>query len=336
MSAVGAAAGGAIEGYAEKDIEETAENPYYPRSMETRFGTSSKRDDEPSRKERIKVLIMQEEQFMVNRAEFIEEIKLRKIVRESLKRKMKQREEKILQEEKQLRLIIRKLLQEKEDEVPHSITGINILKDLLKKIVPTIEKDYKNLTTNKKQRDSFRAHLLNATKNIFVISDTPEEHIAINITQKELEEEADPSIPDDPKFIPVRPKAKVVSDKPEEVDTFSISGMDTTGRDMAKKNFKKIGKQIEDAYDGLSDEKDKEAFRDYLITNLKLHMDIFENELNVDVEEPTTPEYEKEKEKLASKETEPAGVGTSQMPSSNLEQPPPASPNPVMERRKRR
>ena len=280
---------------------------------------------------------MQEEQFMINRKEFIEEIKLRKIVRESLKRKMKERKERVLQEEKQLRLVIRKLLQEKEEEVPHKITGINILKDLLKKIVPTIEKDYKNLTTNKKQRDSFRAHLLNATKNLFVISDTPEEHISISIKQKELEQEqADPNIPDDPKFIPVRPQSKAITDEPQEVDTFSIEGMDTTGRDMAKKDFKKIGKQIEDAYDGLSDEKDKEAFRDYLLTNLKLHMDIFENELQVDVEEPTTPQYEQEKEKLNANPPEQGGDTTSQLPSSNPEQPPPASPNPMMERRKRR
>lgn len=300
-----------------------------------KYGSSMKRDDEPSRKDYIKILIMEEEQFMVNRKEFIEEIKLRKIIREAITRKMKQKEEKILQEEKQLRLIVRKLLQEKEEEVPHKITGINILKDLLKKIVPTIEKDYKNLTTNKKQRDSFRAHLLNATKNLFVISDTPEEHISVNIKQKELEEqESDPSIPDDPKFIPVRPKSKVDIEQPQEIDTFSIEGMDTTGRDMSKKTWKKIGKQVEDAYDGLSDEKDKEAFRDYLLTNLKLHMDVFENELNVNVEEPTTPEYEEEKEKLNS--NHPEATTTSQLPSSTPEQPPPASPNPVMERRAKR
>ena len=89
-------------------------------------------------------------------------------------------------------------------------------------------------------------------------------------------------------------------------------------------------------YDGLSDEKDKEAFRDYLLTNLKLHMDIFENELQVDVEEPTTPQYEQEKEKLNANPPEQGGDTTSQLPSSNPEQPPPASPNPMMERRKRR
>ena len=100
---------------------------------------------------------MQEEQFMINRKEFVEEIKLRKIIREGLKRKMKEREEKILQEEKELRLVIRKLLQEKEEEPPHPITGINVLRDLLKKIVPTVENSYKQLTTSEEQRKSFRA-----------------------------------------------------------------------------------------------------------------------------------------------------------------------------------
>ena len=36
---------------------------------------------------------------------------------------------------------------------------------MLKKIVPTLEDSYKTLTTDKSQRDSFRAHILNAIEN---------------------------------------------------------------------------------------------------------------------------------------------------------------------------
>lgn len=301
-----------------EEVDETASNPYYPDTLEKRFGISSKRDDEPAKKEFIKILIMQEEQFMINRKEFIQEIKLRKSVREALKLRIKARQQMILQEEQQLRNIIRTLLQEKDTEPPHKITGINILKNILKKIVPTIEKDYKNLTTNKKQRVSFRAHILNATKNIFTLSDTPDEHMESPEEQLEEQEEQDPNYPEDPKFIPVRPPKKVVPASEQEVDSFSIEGMDTTGRDMAKKDFRKIEKQITDAYEGLSDEKDKEAFRDYLLTNLKLHMDVFEKELSTELPEPSTPEYEKEKEKLDSTEMEP---GAQQQPPEGDETP---------------
>jgi hypothetical protein len=45
----------------------------------------------------------------------------------------------------------------------------------------------------------------------------------------------------------------------------------------------------------LADEKDKEMFYDYLITNLKLYFDKFEEDLAGSIEEPTTDEYEAEK-----------------------------------------
>jgi|694.fasta_scaffold67515_3 nicotinic acid mononucleotide adenylyltransferase len=308
----------------------------------SRLGTSvQKRDDEPSRKEKIKILIMQEEQFMINRKEFVEEIKLRKIIREGLKRKMKEREEKILQEEQQLRGVIRKLLQEKDEEPPHPITGINVLRDLLKKIVPTIENSYKQLTTSKEQRSSFRAHLVKKTKDLLRTAETPEEKISVDVELKEQENEEELSqarqaAKADPRFID--PFAKKNKPKPEpelkpepEVED---DGLDTTGRDMSEKTFNKIQKQIKDAYDVLSDPRDKDAFSEYLITNQLLHMDIFEDDMKTAVEEPTTASYEKEKQKLDS--TPPEGDTTSQLPSSTPEQPPPASPNPVMERKRRK
>ena len=45
----------------------------------------------------------------------------------------------------------------------------------------------------------------------------------------------------------------------------------------------------------LANPKDKEIFLDYLVTNLKLYFDKFEDELQSTVEEPTTSEYDKVK-----------------------------------------
>jgi len=334
-----------IESEQTEDVEEGSDVGYNNKnsvggSMASRFGASLKRDDEPSRKDIIKILIMQEEQFMINRKEFVEEIKLRKIIREGLKFKMKEREEKILQEEKELRLVIRKLLQEKDEEPPHPITGINVLRDLLKKIVPTIENSYKQLTTNDQQRSSFRAHLVKKTKDLITATETPEEKISVDIALKEQESEEELSqarqtAKADPRFIDPFSKAKVadtadLKPEPEPED----DGLDTTGRDMSEKTFNKIKKQIKDAYDILSDQKDKDAFSEYLITNELLHMDIFEDDMKTAVSEPTTPSYEKEKSKIDS--TTPESVTTSQLPSSNLEQPPAASPNPLGESKKKK
>ena len=60
---------------------------------------------------------------------------------------------------------------------------------------------------------------------------------------------------------------------------------------MAFTTFRKISQYILDAYDTLADAKDKEVFVDYLITNLKLYFDKFEDELQNSVSEPDSPEY---------------------------------------------
>ena len=63
---------------------------------------------------------------------------------------------------------------------------------------------------------------------------------------------------------------------------------------MAYETFKQVEKQILDSYDLLEDPEDRDIFYDYLITNLKLYFDKFEDELAPSVKEPTTNQYEKE------------------------------------------
>jgi len=71
--------------------------------------------------------------------------------------------------------------------------------------------------------------------------------------------------------------------------------MDETGRNMAYASYKKVQQYILDSYDTLANGEDKKIFVDYLITNVKLYFDKFEDELKKTVEEPTTDEYEKVK-----------------------------------------
>ena len=137
----------------------------------------------------------------INRDQFLQEQLLREYIRKRLITKDTQR----VIEEQQFRKAIRKLLIEAEatDEVPAESTGINVLADLLKKIVPTLEDGYKNLTTDKEQRDSYRAHIVNAVKRTIAPVDAQEdaakkesmeyfydrvllEKIAINIGDEEL------------------------------------------------------------------------------------------------------------------------------------------------------
>ena len=116
------------------------------------------------------------------------------------------------------------------------------------------------------------------------------EDIVVNIAPEEGEEE---NVSGD--FIDIEGE--------DEPDTFSIAGEDETGRNFAEEAFDKIEKVISDAYMMLSDQNDQELYYDYLLTNLMLYFDKFEDDLATQLPQITTPEYEKAKEEPADEET---------------------------------
>ena len=73
---------------------------------------------------------------------------------------------------------------------------------------------------------------------------------------------------------------------------------------VSQATFDKIEKQIIDAYALLSNDEDKELFYSYLITNLKLYFDRFEDELASVLPEPTNQEYEDEKDEQDAEDEE--------------------------------
>ena len=240
---------------------------------------------------------------MIDRDEFLKELKeeqrLRKVVRGLLENYLSQKKDKVMLEENRLRGVIRSLIKEVSadipDEQPQRSTGINVLEDTLKVIIPIIEDAYKGLTTSKEQRDSFRAHILNAVENslapvdVTAKADTSQE-------ESDLEEEVslDVDIEDDDRFIPVRDQDQPEEVAPEEEVSFQdLSGMNVTGRNFASTTFNKIENQIQDAYESLADEEDRTLYKDYMLTNLKLYFDRFEEELQPTVPEPESPDYNK-------------------------------------------
>jgi len=230
---------------------------------------------------------------------------------------VKKRNKNKVSEETQLRQIIREFLKHElkeastpdNDPAPHKSTGINVLEDLLKKIVPQIEDDYKLLTTSEEQRDSYRAHIIQATVQTLTPVDLNNDAPDQDPESAGLEEEVDVQISDDEgeddMFIDIRSDKEKASEKEKEEedprDAFGIEGKDTTGRNMAYTTFKKIESQIIDAYDMLSNPEDQEIFFDYLIANLKLYFDKFEGEITPNVEEPTNQAYD------TAKQEQPAG-----------------------------
>ena len=279
----------------------------------------------------------EKEDKMIKREELVTEQKLRSYIKNKIQNNLNEHKLR-LNEEAMLRQIIRSVLQESDisDVHPHRSTGINVLEDLLKKMIPTVRTDYKRLTTSKAQRDSFRAHFINAIKKSLMpslvndkfaqggqvdtgmmlsepeddgVTDIPPEpefeadvdndaELDTNLEDELLEAEIDIAIEDDPD-----PSKKVDAglgdDEPDEEEEFASGmeeeGLDPTGRNMSFTSFKKVQQYILDAYDLLRDPTDKKVFVDYLITNMKLYLDKFEDELSTGGEEVTTPEYEKAK-----------------------------------------
>ena len=272
----------------------------------------------------------------MKREDIVTEQKLRSYIRNKINDSYKRQKTQQLNEEARLREVIRSILKESDisDIHPHRSTGINVLEDLLKKMIPTLRTDYKRLTTSKEQRDSFRAHIVNAIKKSLLPSlvndkyvqgdtvdpgmlmaepaddteiDIPPEpeldaevddELAPDVEDELLEQEIEVAIEDDPD--PAKKvDAGLEDDKPNEEEEFGSGiedqGFDETGRNMAFTCFKKVQQYILDSYDLLRDPKDKKVFVDYLITNTKLYLDKFEDELQNTVEEPTTPEYENTK-----------------------------------------
>jgi len=238
------------------------------------------------------------------------------ILRNNIRHLLQHVKQKRIDEEKDLRDIIRQFadyeivaMTERQtadnSPTPNKSTGINVLEDLLKKIIPVLETDYKLLTTDAEQRRSFRSHVINAVINTLtpVEANTDatqatgeEEEVEIDIYEEEID--VDVSAGDDEKFIDIRTNAEKSADDDEDEeedprDTFAgeVEG-DETGRNVAYATFKKIDTNIIDSYELLSNPEDQELYYDYLIANLKLYFDKFEEELAATVEEPTNQAYD--------------------------------------------
>lgn len=243
--------------------------------------------------------------------------KLRLLVR-NLVKEIKQEEakqyKKYLQEKKELRKHVRGLLMELDQVAPHSTTAINTLRDLLKTIIPIAEEGYKNLTSSDNQRESFKAHIENAVRNLLAPVDS---YFAADEKSKTAtgsdNKVSKPALPVEPTLDAAKAGAKGKKNvdlqelngaidvpttgtalPPSKVGGGADAGIDPklksdyfedlpnedkTGRNFALRTFKKIEKQILDAYSLLELPTDREIFYEYLFTNLDLYFKKFEDEL---------------------------------------------------------
>ena len=160
---------------------------------------------------------------MINRDNFISELILREHVRRRILTKHQQR----VVTESKFRNLIRDLLSEAEQgEAPAESTGINVLADLLKKIVPVLEDEYRMLTSSPEQRTSFRAHIIQAVKNslapiVATNAEETNENLEYEIDFSLLSEKITIDVGDD-EAEEVEGEFIDIEDTGEEEDTFGI------------------------------------------------------------------------------------------------------------------
>ena len=263
---------------------------------------------------------------MNSRKELIEEQVLRDNIRKAIKLVRENKSKTEAKEEEVLRSVIRKMLNEERtpvaDDAPHEKTGINYLRTTLKKVIPSIKDAYMSLTTDKAQRDSYIAHLINGVDNLLapieVNAKAPELSGANGaLGESDLDEEVEVSIGnDEDQFLDIGDvglegeEEIEIEEEPEDEDFITMtSGLegdehDATGRNAALATFKQIQGNIIDDFEQLAADEDREIYHDYLKTNILLWRDKFEDALSPKLPEPTTPEYESEAEEGVSGEEE--------------------------------
>ena len=210
------------------------------------------------------------------------------ILREYIRKQLRNQDVLIEQKESALRKVIRKMLDEGVDkEGTTENTGINALEKLLSGNVLTIFKDtYQELTSDPAQRVSYIKHMLSFIDDTLKpdqINDEAAEEASPGAGAEDLEEvkvtvgEEDEITDDEGLFPDIDDPQK--NDEADDFVLTSLEGLDQTGREFAVKAFDGgMNTQITKAYSMLRG-KDAELFKKYLLKNLDLHRMQAEKEL---------------------------------------------------------
>ena len=249
--------------------------------------------------------------MQIDRKQLAEELLLRKYIRKAITIVKDKRKSKDLNEDKQLRTIIRKLIKEAKPDVKRWPTyGMNVLDSMFlnTNFLSQLKDSYMSLTTTVEQRDSFKNHIVEHTKMALNAEKAKEKE---GDQSTELTEEVtltvdDEVTPDQLMGEPETPPSPEV-ERDQGIESFKIAGLDLDQSGVieafdvweGRKGTSKGGlKNILLGYWGkLTLDKDKDEFYDNLLEQLNLRF----NEWNKDIdsmgdEEADTPDLGGEEE----------------------------------------
>ena len=191
----------------------------------------------------------------------LEEYALRKYIRNLIHNKVEEKEGQ-LAEEQRLRLYIRQILKEaKVEDTPTKSTGINKLINVLKVIIPQIEKAYKGLATDRAQRDSFIKHYVHAVINTL----SPQKAMRTAYESADTEPEMDMGMPDTEPEMDMAPMAESLL-REQEIDPdpskYLDIGIRTEEEEAEEAATEEAEKKVAKTEEAETKKKDDAAFED--------------------------------------------------------------------------
>lgn len=241
---------------------------------------------------------------MYTKDEFLQEFKLRKLIRKAIQiREMKlhSEHEQLNEDEQKLRKIVRHLLKESDIDAdtkpaPYESTPVNMLADAFNQILPVLKTGLRKLSKSE-ERASFRMHMLEKMKSIFDNFDALEMKQMGPVGEGDLNEQEDETddikvkvmdLDNPDRIIPdfekerFKTKEKTPEDKEkEDFDGFALPGLDPTGARVAFDTFNDSNIQavLANKRKTLFKAEDKNEFREFALYNADLWLLTYEEEL---------------------------------------------------------
>jgi len=222
--------------------------------------------------------------MQTKREEFLKDIQEEMMLRKLIRKGIAIIESKKKNEEYELRSVIRNLIYEaKANKVKvHDTTGMNYLEDLFSNtsFLSDLKRSYTSLKTSVRQRESFKAHILNALEGLLnrdelnrqedaetkedstSLKATPsgdgESNVNINITDQETKKEQESAA--------------------QESDKFQMMpGMDESGAASAELIWPSLESNIKNELVKTRDPRDRSVFEKYLIENVVAYFEEWED-----------------------------------------------------------
>jgi len=212
---------------------------------------------------------------------------LRSYIRKAIKIVKERKKRKKITEEHKLRSIVRNMILETSKVPKWGTYGKNNLDLMLlnSNILNALETGYKSLETTRRQRDSFKTHVLHNVKKTLNLERAKEIEGDQSIELTE-DEDINITVGGGEELMGLSPDEEKVKGEDKEKEEFKIEGEDFSGVNEAYDAFKVMRPILLTFWKKMDLDEDRDIFYDNLVEQLSLYFDKWEGELESEPKEP--------------------------------------------------